>query len=108
MAWKGVHLTKAGRLSLADGQCCVKQDEGEVRIAIEDLAWIVIDTPQATVTSALLAACMDAGVVVVITDARHAPSGLALPFHCHHRQRAMRLCAMNSTMGKSAGKPRRN
>lgn len=89
MAWKGVHLTKAARLSLADGQCCVKQDEGEVRIAIEDLAWIIIDTPQTTISSALMSACMEAGVVIVFTDARHSPSGLVLPFHRHHRQGAV-------------------
>lgn len=89
MAWKGVHLTKAARLSLADGQCCVKQDEGEVRIAIEDLAWIVIDTPQTTLSSALMSACMEAGVTIVVTDARHTPSGLVLPFHRHHRQGAV-------------------
>lgn len=89
MAWKGVHLTKAARLSLADGQCCVKQDDGEVRVAIEDLAWIVIDTPQATLSSALMSACMDAGVAVIVTDARHTPSGVVLPFHRHHRQGAI-------------------
>jgi CRISPR-associated protein Cas1 len=86
MAWKGVHLTQPSRLSLADGQCCVKHSEGEVRIAIEDLAWIVIDTPQATLSSALMAACMEAGVAIVLTDVRHTPSGLVLPFHRHHRQ----------------------
>ncbi len=89
MAWKGLHLTKAARLSLADGQCCVKQDEGEVRIAIEDLAWIVLDTPHATLTSTLISACMDAGVAIIFTDSRHTPSGLALPFHRHHRQGAV-------------------
>lgn len=96
MAWKGVHLTKAARLSLADGQCCVKQDDGEVRVAIEDLAWIVIDTPQATLSSALLTACMDAGVAVVVTDARHTPSGLVLPFHRHHRQGAVARLQANA------------
>ncbi|SRR5579885_645309 len=89
MAWKGVHLTKAARLFLADGQCCVKQDEGEVRIAIEDLAWIIVDTPQTTISGALMSACMEAGVVIVFTDARHTPSGLVLPFHRHHRQGAV-------------------
>lgn len=86
MAWKGLHLTGAARLSLADGQVCVRRDDGEVRIAIEDLAWIVIDTPQATLTSALMSACMEAGVAMVVTDSRHHPSGIALPFHRHHRQ----------------------
>lgn len=89
MAWKGLHLTQPAKLSLADGQCCVKQDEGEVRIAIEDLAWIVIDTPQATLSSALMSACMDAGIAIIFTDSRHTPSGLALPFHRHHRQGAV-------------------
>lgn len=86
MAWKGLHLTQSSRLSLADNQVCVKQDEGEVRFALEDIAWIIIDTPQATLSSALVSACMEAGIALVFTDARHTPSGLALPFHRHHRQ----------------------
>lgn len=86
MAWKGLHLTQSARLSLADRQLCVAQNEGEVRIAIEDLAWIVIDTPQASLTSAVMSACMDAGVALIFTDGRHTPCGLALPFHRHHRQ----------------------
>jgi CRISPR-associated protein Cas1 len=89
MAWKGLHLTQPARLSLADGQCFVKRDDGEVRIAIEDLAWIVIDTPHATLTSTLVSACMDAGVAMIFTDSRHLPSGMALPFHRHHRQGAV-------------------
>ncbi|SRR5579871_1216209 len=89
MAWKGLHLTQPARLSLADSQLCVRQDEGEVRIALEDLAWVVIDTPQATLSSALMAACMESGIALVCTDERHTPSGVALPFHRHHRQGAM-------------------
>lgn len=89
MAWKGLHLTQPSRLSLADGQCCIKREDGEVRVAIEDLAWIVIDTPHATLTSTLVSACMDAGVAMIFTDSRHTPSGLALPFHRHHRQGAV-------------------
>ena len=68
MAWKGLHITQPARLSLADGQCWVKQEDKEVRVSIEDLAWIVVDTPQATLTSALISACMEAGVAMVVTD----------------------------------------
>jgi CRISPR-associated protein Cas1 len=63
----------------ADGQCCVKQDDREVRILMEDLAWAVIDTPQATLASALMAACMEASVAIVLATR---PS----IFHSHHRQ----------------------
>ncbi|MGO9743230.1 MAG: type II CRISPR-associated endonuclease Cas1 [Roseiarcus sp.] len=86
MAWKGLHLSRKARLNTADGQLVVSQDDGEVRIALEDLAFIVLDAPHATLTSTLLSACMEHGVALVITDARHTPNGLILPFHTHHRQ----------------------
>lgn len=89
MAWRGVHVTQAARLSLADGQLVVDQADGAARVPLEDVAWLVVDTPQATVTTALLSACMAAGVALVATDARHTPSGVILPFHGHFRQSAV-------------------
>lgn len=89
MAWRGVHVTQPARLSLADGQMVVDQADGAARVPLEDVAWLVVDTPQATVTTALLSACMAAGVAVVSTDARHTPSGVMLPFHGHFRQAAV-------------------
>jgi CRISP-associated protein Cas1 len=86
MAWKGVHISRPARLSWKDAQLVVAQDEGEVVMPLEDVAWIVLDTMQVTLTASLVSACMEAGVVVIFTDARHTPSGLALPFHRHHRQ----------------------
>jgi len=86
MAWRGVHVTQAARLTLADGQMVVDQADGAARVPLEDVGWVVVDTPQATVTTALLAACMAAGVALVVTDAKHTPSGVMLPFHGHFRQ----------------------
>lgn len=102
MAWRGLHLTKPSRLSLADGQIVVGQDDGEVRIALEDVAWIVLDSLQTTLTGSLLSACMSAGVVIVATDATHTPSGIVLPFHRHHRQAdvAQRQIAMGAPLRK--------
>ena len=91
MAWRGVHVTQPARLTLTDGQLVVDQADGVARIPLEDVAWLVIDTPQATLTTALLAACMVAGLAIVITDARHTPSGLMLPFHGHFRQGAVAM-----------------
>jgi CRISPR-associated protein Cas1 len=91
MAWRGLHISKAARLNLADGQIVVAQDDGEVRLALEDIAWIVLDAPHATLTSTLLSACMDNGIALIVTDATHTPSGVALPFHRHFRQGGMAL-----------------
>lgn len=86
MAWRGLHLTNPSRLSLADDQIVVGQDDGEVRLALEDLAWVVIDSPRTSLTANLMSACMSAGIAVIFTDDTHTPSGVALPFHRHHRQ----------------------
>lgn len=86
MAWRGLHLSQAARLSLADNQLVVRREDDEIRLALEDIAWIAIDTPQATLTTSLIAACMEAGIAILTTDSKHLPSGLLLPFHRHHRQ----------------------
>ncbi len=86
MAWRGLHVSKPSRLSFSDGQIVIAQDDGNVRLALEDVAWVVIDTPQATLTSSLFSACMAAGIVIITTDGTHMPSGVALPFHSHFRQ----------------------
>ncbi len=86
MAWRGVHITQAARLSLADTQIVVSRADGEIRLPIEDVAWVVIDTPQASLSMALMSACMDAGMVIITTDRTHTPNGMILPFHRHYRQ----------------------
>ena len=89
MAWKGVHISRPARLSRRDGQLVVSQEEGEVSLPIEDIAWILLDGPQVTISASLVSACMEAGVAVIFSDERHTPSGIALPFHRHHRQAAV-------------------
>jgi CRISPR-associated protein Cas1 len=86
MAWRGLHISRRTYLSLSDNQIVAKQEESEARIPIEDVAWIVLDSPQVTLSTALITACMDAGVVVITTDKMHTPNGMILPFHRHHRQ----------------------
>src|SRR5579885_224399 len=102
MAWRGLHLTKPSRLSLADRQIVVAQDAGEVRIALEAVAWIVLDCPQSTITGNLLSACMSEGIAFIATDETHTPCGVALPFHRHFRQGeiAQKQSAMSAPLKK--------
>ena len=85
MAWKGLHISKPGRLSVGDGQIIVAQDDGEVRLPLEDIGWIVIDEPRLTLTASLLAALAEHGIAMFTTDQRHMPSAVTLPFARHHR-----------------------
>ena len=102
MAWRGLHLSQPARLSLADGQIVIEQTDATVRLPIEDIAWLVLDTPQATLTAALLSACMAGGVAIISTGPTHLPNGVMLPFHIHHRQAelAHRQVAMGAPLKK--------
>lgn len=97
MAWRGVHLSKSAKLSLADNCLVVVQDEGEVRLALEDIAWIVLDAAHTTLSSTLISACMTAGIVLIVTDGTHTPSGIMLPFHTHFRQAGLGI--MQASLG---------
>ncbi len=97
MAWRGLHLTQPARLALADGQILIGRDDGEIRLPLEDIAYMVIDTPQASLSLPLLTACMEAGLAVIITDPKHLPSGVMLPFHRHFRQGGMARLQVDQT-----------
>ena len=95
MAWRGVVIANPARLSLDRHCCLVDAEEGQVRLAFEDIAYVVFDTPQASLTSALLARFAENNVLVVTCDARHHPNGALLPLQGHHRQTASLRLQMN-------------
>ncbi len=97
MAWRGVHVTEPAQLSLRERRLVVAQDDGEVALPLEDLAWMVLDTPQVTASAALLSACMEEGVAIVLSDAKHMPAGMLLPFHRHYAQAEVARTQMSSS-----------
>lgn len=67
-------------LSLKDNQLVIKKRDDEiVTAAIEDIAYIVLDSPQITVTNALLGALLENNCAIINCDKTHLPSGLLLP-----------------------------
>lgn len=86
MAWRGLHISRPARLTGRNRQIVVSQDDGEVRFPIEDIAWIILDTPQVTVSGGLLSSLVTDGVATIVPDARHHPAGVLLPFHQHYEQ----------------------
>lgn len=90
MAWRGLHISSPGRLSHRRSQILFeREDEEDVTFPVEDVAWIILDTPQVTLTGSLLSALAENGVALVIPDARHHPAGMLLSFHQHHLQSAI-------------------
>ena len=86
MAWRGVHICNPAGLTLQQGQLVVDQEGDKVTFPIEDIAYIILDTRQTTITGSLFAALMKAGIAILQSDEKHIPCGIAFPFQAHWRQ----------------------
>ena len=86
MAWRGVLLSRPARLRRDHGCCIVETDNGTVRLAFEDIAYLVLDSHEVSLSSAILASLAEANVLVVACDAKHLPTGAMLPLQGHFRQ----------------------
>ncbi len=90
MSWRNLVVANPTALSRKNGQLLCRQ-EGEkiLSIPLEDIASITLETPQATVTSALLGELSRLGIVLITCDSRHMPNGALLPLVSHSRPLAI-------------------
>lgn len=67
-------------LCLRDNQLVVKKKDGEPKtVPVEDVGFIILDSPQVTISCALLSFLTENNCAVISCDSRHLPSGLFLP-----------------------------
>lgn len=86
MAWRGVHICNPAGLSLRQSQLVVSQDGEEVTFPIEDIAYVILDTRQTTITGSVFAAILNAGIAILQSDEKHIPCGIAFPFQAYWKQ----------------------
>jgi CRISP-associated protein Cas1 len=86
VAWRTVMIQNPAKLRLSKAQLHLDREEGEVTIPLEDITAILLESPQISLTSSLLAACQSQGIAVITCDEKHMPHGVLLPFHPHSRQ----------------------
>lgn len=83
-----VDIATDGRhLSLSRGFLVVSQDREEVgRIALDDIAAIIVHAHGVTWTTNLMVALAGRGAPLVLCGANHAPAAVCLPLDGHHAQ----------------------
>ena len=89
MAWQNLLISQPARLSLKNRQLRCEQESGEVNLALEDIACVLLESPQIILTSALIAACADENIAIISCDETHTPNGLLTSFLPHSRQAGM-------------------
>ncbi len=85
MTWRSVVISTPARLKHKHRALVVQQDSGDISVPLEDIAVLVIDCPQVTLTSQLLAACASQQIAVITVDETHTPNGVLLPYLPHSR-----------------------
>ena len=85
-AWRTILVTKPCRLSVKNLQLLYEpKDEESITVPLEDITVIVLESNQASLTTALLSQCAEKNIAIFTCDAYHMPNGLFAPFHQHSR-----------------------
>ena len=84
--WRTVLVSKPCKLSVKQLQLVYEPFEEEaVRVPLEDITVIVLETTRALITTALLSKIAEKNIALFSCDDYHTPNGLFTPFHQHSR-----------------------
>lgn len=88
MVWRSVVINRPARLKREHFALVVEQEQS-ARVPFEDIAVIVLNHREITLTHPVLAACADYGIGLYSTGDNHQPNGVFLPFLQHSRATRM-------------------
>lgn len=84
MTWRSVMISKPAQLKREHSSLAVVQDQ-TAYVPFEDIAVIVLNHREITLTHPVLSACADFGISLFSTGDTHQPNGVFLPFISHSR-----------------------
>lgn len=91
MVWRSVVISQPAKLKREHFSLVIEQSQS-ARVPFEDIAVIVLNNREITLTHPVLSACAEYGIGLYSTGDNHQPNGLFLPFLSHSRAtRMMRL-----------------
>lgn len=91
MVWRSVVISQPAKLKREHFSLVIEQVQS-ARVPFEDIAVIVLNNREITLTHPVLSACAEYGIGLYSTGDNHQPNGVFLPFLSHSRAtRMMRL-----------------
>ena len=91
MTWRSVVISQPAKLKRQHFSLSIEQEKA-VPVPFEDIAVIVLNNREITLTHPVLSACAEYGIGLFSTGDNHQPNGVFLPFLAHNRAtRMMRL-----------------
>ncbi|GHU11317.1 CRISPR-associated endonuclease Cas1 [Betaproteobacteria bacterium] len=88
MGWRSIMISRPARLKREHFSLAIEQDE-TVTLPFEDIAVVVLNHRQITLTHPVLSACAEYGISLYSLGDNHQPNGVFLPFLNHSRTTRM-------------------
>ncbi len=101
MVWRSVVISRPARLKREHFALVVEQEQS-ARVPFEDIAVIVLNHREITLTHPVLSACADYGIGLYSTGDNHQPNGIFMPFLQHSR--ATRMQRLQLSLDKPSTK----
>jgi CRISP-associated protein Cas1 len=101
VVWRSVIVSQPAKLKRENFALLVEQEQS-ARVPFEDIAVIVLNNREITLTHPVLSACAEYGIGLFATGDNHQPSGVFLPFQSHTR--ATRMLRLQLDLDKPTGK----
>lgn len=89
MSFRQIIVTDTNYICVKNSLLEFHKSENIVRVPIEDVAIIVLDNIELTITAKAINSCTQENVMIVLCNNKHLPSSLILPFSGHYRQLEM-------------------
>ncbi len=84
MSWRSLLITQPARLRIGHQALIIAQEQ-EIRIPLEDIAVLVLDHAEISLTHHVLSACAEHGIALYSSGLNHHPNGVHLSFLGHTR-----------------------
>ena len=101
VVWRSVMISKPARLRREHFSLAIEQDKTAF-VPFEDIAVLVLNHREITLTHPVLSACAEYGIGLYCTGDNHQPSGILLPFLAHSR--ATRMQRLQMELARPAAK----
>ena len=101
MAWRSVMISRPATLRRDKFALLIEQVQ-DARVPFEDIAVIVLNHAEITLTHSVLSACGEYGIGLFSSGPTHHPNGVFLPFLPHSR--ATRILRLQLALGRPAAK----
>ena len=89
LARRTVLIQSKAYLSIKRGLLSIETEQGSIKLPLEEIWVVIVESHLTTLTTACLSKLSDAGIGVMICGSDHMPNGLLLPLGAHSRHSAI-------------------